>query len=371
MSEDKVIHFIFGEVQFKNFLLPIVNSSSSFFENQEIVIDSNTKLTEENFDPVKNGKFYFINNFKLKVNVISLLISFFVILKLIFKSKPTILVAHMSLTAPIPLLVAKILNIKKRVYMCHGSPYLGYSGITRFFLLLIEKINLSLSTSVISVSPSIKRELKEISKNTRIFSTIPGSSAGLYEKNYATNEEIYKKIQKKEINNDQLNILYVGRPHKRKGVYDLIEAVKLDPILSREVIINIVGFERNQLDKKIEIPDNMIFHGFQQKINQYYFDNDIVILPSWHEGFGYALLEGAAFGCALIASDIPGPDSILIDGFNGSFVQVKSPDSIKNCILNYHNKKDLLLNHMKNSYEVSKKFEQDLIVNQVLGFIKN
>ena len=119
------------------------------------------------------------------------------------------------------------------------------------------------------------------------------------------------------------------------------------------------------------LPVNVRFHGFQLDLSSFYLDNDIVILPSWHEGFGYALLEGAAFGCAMIASNIPGPDSIVINNVNGSLIPARSQRGIEECILNYYNDRDMLLNHMKNAYIRSLDFEENKILAQMTDFLTN
>lgn len=48
--------------------------------------------------------------------------------------------------------------------------------------------------------------------------------------------------------------------------------------------------------------------------------SDIVALPSYHEGLPKALLEGAASGCALVASDIAGCRPVVADEVNGRLV---------------------------------------------------
>ncbi len=51
---------------------------------------------------------------------------------------------------------------------------------------------------------------------------------------------------------------------------------------------------------------------------------DVVALPSYHEGLPKALLEGAASGCALVASDIPGCRPVVLDGVNGRLVESRN-----------------------------------------------
>ncbi len=47
-------------------------------------------------------------------------------------------------------------------------------------------------------------------------------------------------------------------------------------------------------------------------LDNVYLATDVVVVPSEHEGFCYALLEGAARECALICSDILGLTQLLL-----------------------------------------------------------
>lgn len=55
---------------------------------------------------------------------------------------------------------------------------------------------------------------------------------------------------------------------------------------------------------------------------------DIVALPSYHEGLPKALLEGAASGCALVATDIAGCRPIVRDEVNGRLVPPREVEGL-------------------------------------------
>jgi len=67
--------------------------------------------------------------------------------------------------------------------------------------------------------------------------------------------------------------------------------------------------------------------GYVRDIRMYYAACDVVVLPSWHEGMPYSLLEGAAASRPLVGSAVPGIDSI-IDDHNGVLVPPGDSDAL-------------------------------------------
>jgi glycosyltransferase involved in cell wall biosynthesis len=59
---------------------------------------------------------------------------------------------------------------------------------------------------------------------------------------------------------------------------------------------------------------------------------DIAVLPSYHEGVPRFLLEAAACGLPLVATDIEGCRVVVRDGVNGFLVPVKDPYALADAI---------------------------------------
>lgn len=59
----------------------------------------------------------------------------------------------------------------------------------------------------------------------------------------------------------------------------------------------------------------------------------VVVLPSYREGFPKSLLEGAAMGKPLIATDVPGCREIVAHGVNGLLVPARDPQGLAQAML--------------------------------------
>lgn len=65
--------------------------------------------------------------------------------------------------------------------------------------------------------------------------------------------------------------------------------------------------------EKLNITNNVILHGYQKNVMDYYYAFDIIILPSVSEGCPYNLLEAALAGTPIICSDVGGNKEIVRD----------------------------------------------------------
>ena len=191
MKSERVLHFISGDLAYKNFLQPLIKFNEHNFLSQNVIIGGTS--FDESLKSIKYLDFGY--NFKLT----SLRVNFFKLFQFISRKSPSIVVSHMSLSSTYPLLISKLLKVEKRIYVCHGAPYLGYGGILRFILKIVEKVNISLSTLTICVSPSIQNELMGISKKLCIFSTDPGSCSGLSYDKYPSKNIVAKSIYEKNL----------------------------------------------------------------------------------------------------------------------------------------------------------------------------
>lgn len=124
-------------------------------------------------------------------------------------------------------------------------------------------------------------------------------------------------------------ILFPARMLWDKGVGVLIEAARLlhtrqkvrvvlvgTPDPGNPTSVDEAMLRRWEQEKVIE------YWGWQEDMSTVYRQSHIVTLPSMYEGVPTALLEAAACGKPLVATDIPGCRAIVKDGINGLLVPV-------------------------------------------------
>jgi glycosyltransferase involved in cell wall biosynthesis len=92
------------------------------------------------------------------------------------------------------------------------------------------------------------------------------------------------------------------------------------------------GITKAQLDSLFPLYSVRYF-PFTDRIEEYLKQADVVVLPSYREGVSRLLLESAAMGKPLIATDVPGCREIVRNEWNGLLCNVKDPKDLSRTMM--------------------------------------
>ncbi|HVH62235.1 MAG TPA: glycosyltransferase family 4 protein [Candidatus Dormibacteraeota bacterium] len=135
----------------------------------------------------------------------------------------------------------------------------------------------------------------------------------------------------RHLRDDHVNILFVGRLEKRKGLGDLLRAFRFmqSRVARTRLIIVGDGPLRGKFESYISrhrLP-NVVMVGFvpDSVKPRYYSTADIFCAPATGaESFGVVLLEALATGLPVVATEVPGYMSVLEPGKDSLTVQPKN-----------------------------------------------
>ncbi|NLA04737.1 MAG: glycosyltransferase family 4 protein [Firmicutes bacterium] len=124
---------------------------------------------------------------------------------------------------------------------------------------------------------------------------------------------------------DQLVVGTAARFAPQKGLSYFIEAAAvLAPLFPRMHFLIIGdGPGRHGLEKlarQLDLPGRLSFCGYCADLPRRLAGIDIFVLPSLTEGFSLTLLEAAAAGCSLVASQVGGAAELITGGVHGLLV---------------------------------------------------
>lgn len=190
-------------------------------------------------------------------------------------------------------------------------------------------------------------------------------------------DDVVNRVRTAEI----LKILFLGNVIPRKGLHVLLSA--LERLKIDNWILNVIG----QLDSK-ESYTRKIFRlvknkGIQNKVHfkgllsdneliLYLKSSDILVVPSFYEGFGIVYLEGLGFGLSVIATTNGGAKEIIRHGKEGFLVEPNDFVSISNYIEMFYKDKGLLLDMSLNALRRYRSFSKwESSTSEIRGFLKS
>ena len=270
---------------------------------------------------------------------ISILGSFKVISKLkkFFKEEKFDIVQYSTPNAGLySSFAAKSAGVKIRNYHLMGFRFLGASGLGRKILKTLEIIACKNSTSIECVSESnLNLGIQEkVFHKEKALVVGKGSTGGVDISRFnIKSRDIWRTEIRKEIGISCEDFVYgfVGRITRDKGVNEILEAyfnLKTDAKL---LLVGAMEGEDTldpQLLDKAKKSDNVIFHESVSDIERYYAAIDVLLLPSYREGFGNVIIEAAAVGTPAIVSNIPGPVDTVVKDETALIVEPKCAEQL-------------------------------------------
>ena len=271
-------------------------------------------------------------------------------------------------------IASKYVKCKVRNYHLMGFRYLGANSIEKSLLKEIERFTCKNSTSIECVSKSnleigVQEKIFPKNKATVVWN---GSTGGVDVErfNYKMREKYRGEIREKyNISEHEFVYGFVGRITRDKGVNEILEAyqqikgTKLFLIGPNEGIdtLEYNVYRQSLRDNRIIYTDNV------KEVEKYFAAIDVLLLPSYREGFGNVVIEAGAMGTPAIVSNIAGPIDTSIKNKTAFWVKTKDAQELKKamefCVM--HKEIVLKMGLQALDYSITN-FSQDILNKKIL-----
>lgn len=229
-------------------------------------------------------------------------------------------------------IAAKLAGVPHRKYHLMGFRFLGFTGIKRWLFKTIEKVACSLSTDIECVSASnLKLGVEQrVFKEKKASVLFHGSTSGVDMQRFDIRQKQSWRTRLRQqfgCESHECVFGFAGRITGDKGINELLEAFRQMKAPNARLVLVGQEEETQTLDTSLlewaKDAPNVSFHGFVDDIETYFAMMDVLVLPSYREGFGNIVIEAQAMGVPVIVSDIPGPTDAMSSGQTGLVVPVK------------------------------------------------
>ena len=194
---------------------------------------------------------------------------------------------------------------------------------------------------------------------------LPGSGVNLAQFRFAEYVESDSRIE----------FIYVARIMKDKGICELLEAAKEIKATYPNVYFNLFGgYDEDYalLVNAYEEKDIIRYHGEKESIQDYLAKSHAIIHPSHHEGLSNVLLEAAATGRPILASNIEGCKETFDEGVSGFGFEVKNASCLKDTIAKFINlpyEQKMKMGRASRE-KVEKEFDRSIVIGKYMDAIR-
>jgi glycosyltransferase involved in cell wall biosynthesis len=317
---DTILYILKGQPRYLNqyFNVVIITSKS----------EKNKVLAEQ------EGVIIYEVSFKRNINLFFDFVSLIQMIFLLLKINPHIVHSYTPKSGLISMLSACVVKVPVRIHTFTGLIFPNQIGIKKNILILMDRLICLCATKIIPEGHGIKSDLisnKITKKNLEIVGN--GNIAGIDTSFFSDSEINYSNaIRELEINSDFLKdkfvYCFIGRLNVDKGLKELYDAFILSPQNSCLIIagdLDIGGTPiSNELFYELKNNKRILYLGFVKDVRLVLKLSNVLILPSYREGFPNVLLQSLSMKVPAIATNINGCNEILINNYNGWLIEPKN-----------------------------------------------
>jgi len=267
-------------------------------------------------------------------------IAFCRVLQLIRRLKPDIVEFSTPKAGLLGNVAAWVNRVPIRIYFLRGLRLETASGFMRRVLLWSERIAAACAHVVVTNSRSLGNRAHElgISSEKKTMMLGEGSSNGVDALRFSPGKSRVREELMIPVNAHVIG--FVGRLTTDKGVPELLESFVKILRKRPECYLLLVGwFDAagdalgRRLRARIEGHPRIVCTGYVADAAPYYRAMDVMVLPSWREGFPNVVLEAAASGVPVVATTCTGSCDAVVPEVTGLLVRPGYASAIAEAVL--------------------------------------
>ncbi len=294
------------------------------------------------------------------------------------KEKPDIVHTQTPKAGLLGMMAARMAGIPKRIHTVGGLPILEAEGIKKRILNATEKMTSACATQVLVNSHKLAEIMveKSLCPANKLHVLGFGSSNGIDTEYFSPGQIPQSKNELRaewSIPPDGFVFVFIGRIVKDKGINELAAAFEALSGKHPHIYLLLVGPEERHLDPVKEETISMLKNnpkvfmtGYQPDVRPYLKMSNVLVFPSYREGFPNVPLQAGAFGLPAIVSDINGCNEIIFQGKNGWIIPSKNETALRNAMeFAIENPEEVIAAGLRARPFIEKYFSQQFIWNEI------
>jgi glycosyltransferase involved in cell wall biosynthesis len=260
--------------------------------------------------------------------------------RLLYRLKPVMTEFSTPKAGLLGAIAGMLCGVPVRVYFLRGLKLETCAGVKRWILLLAERLAAACSHVVLCNSASLRSQALAlgVGSESKLRLLGSGSSNGVDVERFQPGPGLLRR--RLGLPPDAPVVGFVGRLTRDKGLPELIEA--FDAILSAkpDAHLLLVGWfdaaeDALGADLRSRIKKHPRIHltGFVADTAPYYRVMDVMVLPTWREGFPNVVLEAASTGIPVVTTFATGSRDAVVPEVTGLLIPPGYPVAISEAVI--------------------------------------
>lgn len=241
------------------------------------------------------------------------------LVKVLYQEKPDMVHSMTPKAGLLCMMAAKMAGVPIRLHTFTGLVWPTATGLLRKILIMTDRMTCACATHIVPEGEGVKQDLQRCITKKPMKVLGYGNVRGVDLNYWRRNVEKSK--------GSPFTFVFVGRIIRDKGINELVDAfMKLRQQYSGIRLLLVGPYEENldpilpETKRLIETSDAIDTVGNQKDVRPFYEQSDVLVLPSYREGFPNVVLEAGAMELPSIVTDINGSREIIENRKNGVIV---------------------------------------------------
>lgn len=267
-----------------------------------------------------------------------------------------------------------------RIHTFQGEIWVNKTGVWRWILRTLDRLVARLASDILVVSHSERDFLIQegivVPANSQVLAN--GSISGVDIHKFKP-DPVVRQVERAARNFLPENIvfLYLGRITSEKGVFEIAHAFNALALVRPQARLIIAGPNEGNTQEKLvallqSYKNQVRFEPYTDNPENILRSSDVLLLPSYREGFGVVIIEAAAVGVPTIGSRIYGISDAIEEGKTGILVNVADAKNLELAMIQMID--DSALRNKLGLAALNRtvhKFQSDIVLEAFINYYEN
>lgn len=280
-----------------------------------------------------------------RINLFRDLISLWKLYQLFRKEKPAIVHSITPKAGLLSMTAAWLAGVPVRMHTFTGLIFPSKTGLFQRLLITMDRCTCAMATHIVPEGEGVKRDLiryRVTSKPLKVIGhgNVNGIDTTWFSRSALNATEIQQIRTVWNLQPNDLVFVFIGRLVRDKGINELVLAFGRINERFPQTKLLLVGNEEPELDpltietiETIRNHPNIISTGFQSDVRPFLAVSDVLVFPSYREGFPNVPMQAGAMELPCIVTDINGCNEIIANEKNGLIIPPKNEQALADAMI--------------------------------------